>query len=71
MTGNFPDLELPPTLLTLTPFPSRFTAFIIINNCAEKHTCHHCHQCFVNFNIMFHVFEFEIGILVVYTCIDT
>ena len=36
--GILPDLELPPTSLPLSLFPSWFKAFIIKNNCAKNHT---------------------------------
>ena len=61
--GRLPDLELPPKPLPLSLFLPWFTAFIIKSNCAENY-------CFIKFNIMFHVLEFEIGIQALNACID-
>ena len=70
MTEILPDLKLPPAplSLSLSLFPPWFPAFIK-NNCAKNHTS--WNLCFVDFNITFYVLEFEIGILVLNTCIDT
>ena len=65
---GLPDLELPPT----SSFPFSFliyTAFVIKSTCAKSET--YLNHCFINFNIMFYVFTFEIGILVLNTCIGT
>ena len=53
---------------SLSLFSPWFPAFIK-NNCAKNHTS--WNLCFVDFNITFYVLEFEIGILVLNTCIDT